>query len=173
MVKKMKIKKIKSKAKVARRPVKKAASARPTLKKKVVKSAANEGAGSSTVAGLYGEKYALKKMPSGRLVLVPEEDYRAIMALLEDKADVEAFDQAIANSEEAVPADIANRIIDGENPIKVYREWRGFTQSSLAKAVDSKPAYISQMETGVRDPSVAMLREMSNILNVSIDDLVD
>ena len=59
--------------------------------------------------------------------------------LLEDSemlADIKAYDEAKARNEEFFPATVVQRItIDGENPLKVWREYRGLTQEQLATAV--------------------------------------
>jgi DNA-binding XRE family transcriptional regulator len=60
-----------------------------------------------------------------------------------------------------IPLAFARRDFAGENRVKVYREMRGLTQAALAKKIGSKTAYISQIETGVRDGGKATLRKIA------------
>ncbi len=86
-------------------------------------------------------------------------------------ADVAAFDAAKARNEESFPAEIADQLIAGENPIKVFRKYRGLTQKQLAKQAKTAAAYLSQLETGRRTGSVKLLRRLAGELGVGLDDL--
>ncbi len=44
-------------------------------------------------------------------------------------------------------------IADGENPIRVWREYRGMTQAHLAKVAEISVPYLSQLESGKRKGS--------------------
>ncbi len=89
----------------------------------------------------------------------------------EDAADVAVYDAAKARNEESFPAEIADRLIAGENPIKVFRKYRGLTQKQLAKQAKTAAAYRSQLETGRRTGSVKLLRRLAGELGVGLDDL--
>ena len=60
----------------------------------------------------------------------------------------------------------------GEQPVKVWREYRGRTQAALARAAHITPAYLSQIETGVREGSVRVLTALARTLQVDVEDLV-
>ncbi|BCR05266.1 transcriptional regulator [Desulfuromonas versatilis] len=84
-----------------------------------------------------------------------------MLELLEDKTDAQAvaeFQEAYqAGREFVVPAEILRRELDGESPVKSWREHRGLTQQDLAdKAGNSKP-YLSQIEPGKRQGTVDTL----------------
>ena len=51
------------------------------------------------------------------------------------------------------------------------RKQKGFTQEQLAHSLGVTRVAISLWETGKREPDLEMLRKMSNIFEVSIDDL--
>ncbi len=74
--------------------------------------------------------------------------------------------------DELIPQHIAERFFDGENPIKVWREYRGMTQCQLASLSGITQAYISGIESGARTGTVATLKAVANSLGVTIDDLV-
>lgn len=114
--------------------------------------------------------------PSGeRMVVLPEAEYDAILEALEDAEDllaVQDFRKRLeAGEEEFVPAEFADRIIDGESPIRVYRELRGLSAKDLAEKAGIAQAYLSQLETGKREGPVATLKKIAQVLGVSIDDI--
>ena len=78
-----------------------------------------------------------------------------------------------AGREERIPAEFAERIIDGENPLRVYREFRGLTQLALAEKSGVGRSYIADIERGTRDGTVSAYRKLADALGVLIDDLVD
>ena len=78
----------------------------------------------------------------------------------------------MARDEESFPLEVADRLIAGESPLKVFREYRGLTQSALAKNAGTSAAYLSQIETGRRTGSVKLLRRLADALGVVLDDLV-
>lgn len=107
-----------------------------------------------------------------RLVLVPETDFKRLCDAAEDLEDVRAYDAAKAKAQEHVPAALVDRILAGERPIKVWREYRGLTQQQLADATRLSKPYISQIESGAREPTVATVKALATALAVDIDDLV-
>lgn len=60
----------------------------------------------------------------------------------------------------------------GEN-LKNIRLERGFTQKQLASAVDINRVNLAHYESGTKMPSVAILTEIANTLDCSIDRLLD
>ncbi|MDE6781281.1 MAG: helix-turn-helix domain-containing protein [Ruminococcus sp.] len=60
----------------------------------------------------------------------------------------------------------------GEN-LKSVRLERGFTQEQLANAVDVNRVNLACYESGTKVPSVAVLTEIANTLDCSIDGLLD
>jgi hypothetical protein len=42
--------------------------------------------------------------------------------MLQDVQDYDAAMQAIADGEELIPSEVVNALLDGENPIRVWRE---------------------------------------------------
>lgn len=90
----------------------------------------------------------------------------------EEADDVAAYDAAKARNEESFPAAIADRLIAGESPLKVFREYRGSTQAELAKKAKTTAAYLSQIENGRRTGSIRLLRRLAETLRLDIDDLV-
>ncbi len=90
----------------------------------------------------------------------------------EEAADLAAYEEARAGEEEAFPLDVAERLVAGAHPIKVFREYRGMTQAELAGQVGLSPMYISQIETGRRGGSTKALRRVAAALDIDLADLV-
>ena len=63
------------------------------------------------------------------------------------------------------------RIIDGENPVKVWREKRGMTIRQLADTLGLQDGEIEEIEKG-RAPSRGLLRKLAHRLDVLSDMLV-
>lgn len=115
--------------------------------------------------------------PAGdRLVVLPEADYEALVAAAEDATDiatVRRFKERLASGEEElVPAAIVDRLVAGENAIRVWREHRGLSASSLAEKAGIAQAFLSQIETGKRDGTVTTLKKLADALSVTVDDLI-
>lgn len=108
-------------------------------------------------------------------VVVPYEEYQNMLNAMEMLADIRAYDEAKAQlqaDEELIPSKVAYALLDGENPIRVWRKYRGFTQQQLAdKATISKP-YLSQLESGKRNGATEVLQSIALALNVSLEDVV-
>ena len=87
-------------------------------------------------------------------------------------SDEALYDQAKAVGGELFPAEIADRLLAGENPIRVYRSHRGMTQKRLAEAAGINPVYLSQIETGKRAGSLGTLAAIAKALEVEPGDLM-
>lgn len=104
-------------------------------------------------------------------VLVPKKTYERMRAALEDRDDVRAYDRAKSKEQEMVPAAITDRLLAGEDPIRVWREHRHLTQDRLAAEVVIAKPYLSQIETGKRAASVDVLRRLARALHLDLDDI--
>ena len=56
--------------------------------------------------------------------------------------------------------------------IQKYRKSKKMKQTELAKATGIKCSTLSQYETGKREPSIEALKNIANVLDCSIDDLI-
>ncbi|MBZ9725631.1 helix-turn-helix transcriptional regulator [Mesorhizobium sp. B2-4-13] len=115
--------------------------------------------------------------PNGdRMAILPLADYESLVEAAEDVADIQTYDQIkqkiAAGEEELIPAAVVNRILDGENKIRVWREHRGISARDLAEKTEISAGYLSQIETGTRDGSFDTIKRIAAALNVSVDDLV-
>ena len=102
-------------------------------------------------------------------MLVPLVDFERIMSKSEDIVDTLAFDAAIERAEEAFPITLFDAIENGHNPIKIFREHRAIKQADLAHMVSISPAYLSQLESGIREGSVRIVKAIALALHIPLD----
>ncbi|WFE75308.1 helix-turn-helix transcriptional regulator [Roseinatronobacter sp. S2] len=76
-----------------------------------------------------------------------------------------------AGEEELIPVEYANRLLNGENVLRVYRDLHGMTQAALAEKAGVNRVTVAEIETGRKQGSVATLRALAGALGVSMDDL--
>jgi len=88
-------------------------------------------------------------------------------------ADVRAYDAAKARladgSDELIPLSVSERRLNGESSLRVWREFRGFTQERLAKKAKVSRALIAAIETKRKTGSVRTWKKLGAVLNVSWD----
>ena len=106
--------------------------------------------------------------------VIPWREYKRLVSVDNDTAvtDEELYDLAKTAGGESFPAAVVDRLLAGENPIRVYRDHRGLTQKQLADAAGINPVYLSQIETGKRTGSTKTLVSLAHALDVEVDDLV-
>ena len=108
--------------------------------------------------------------------VIPYDEYQALMERLEwleDLRDGKAFAEKLARGEEEViPVEVVERLVDGESPVKVWREHRGLTQEDLGEQVGLSGSYLSQIESGKREGTVKVYAALARALGVDVDDLV-
>lgn len=110
------------------------------------------------------------------MVTITREEYDRLREAAEDLADLQAYDRAMADlasgKEEMIPAEFVNRLVDGESPVRVFRDWRGLTQAALSSASGVNRVYIAEIEGGKKPGSAATLKKLADALGVDLDDLV-
>jgi hypothetical protein len=107
-----------------------------------------------------------------RFALVPAETFQRMLDDLDELDDIRLYDKAKAKPQEYFPIELIDRLIAGENPVRVWREYRGLTAAALAAEVKIAAPYLSQIEHGRRLASQAVLRRLATALKVDIDDLI-
>ncbi len=99
-------------------------------------------------------------------------EYERLRAAAEDAEDLHIFDEDAANPSATIAADFAYRIADGENKVRVWREYRGLTQAQLAGRAGIDQTAVSKIERGARGATVKVMRALADALGVRIDSLV-
>lgn len=119
----------------------------------------------------------IEKNGKPEYAVIPYADYLRMLAFMEDKADAQAVaefhESYTAGRELLVPADILRRELDGESPIKLWREHRELTQQVLADQSGISKPYLSQIESGKRQGTVETLSAIAGVLNVPLEFLTE
>jgi DNA-binding XRE family transcriptional regulator len=110
-----------------------------------------------------------------KMVVLPVAEYERLIDIAEDRADVLAAAEAERrrlDGEEYLPVEMADRIMAGESPLRVWRRHRGKTLSDLAKLTGLTHASLSRIECNGQRPKPATWRALANALNVTVDDIL-
>jgi DNA-binding XRE family transcriptional regulator len=104
--------------------------------------------------------------------VIPIELYERLAAALED-ADAAALADAARAADDGfrIPAAVADALLEGEQPVRVWREQRGLTQDALAAKAGISKGYFCQIETRKRVGALKTLRAIADALAVSVPDL--
>jgi DNA-binding XRE family transcriptional regulator len=77
-----------------------------------------------------------------------------------------------SKGDKGLPSAVAHLIIDGMNPIKAIRKWRGYKQCELAKLANISAVTLNRIEKEQQAPSYQTLNALATILAVDIKDLM-
>lgn len=101
--------------------------------------------------------------------VVPVSEWNALLARLESLQD--AVDARAARSDESFPAEFADRLLAGESPLRVWREYRGMTLQALAEQSGVTRQMVSMAERGKARPSADLLSRLALALGCDMEDL--
>ena len=112
----------------------------------------------------------------GEMISIPLEEYRSLQAAAEELADLQTYDRAVAQlangDEELLPAEFVKRMLSGESPLRVWREFRGLTQTALAEASSVNRVQIADIEAGRKSGSIETVKKLAEALGIAIDELI-
>lgn len=104
------------------------------------------------------------------------DNHRALLEKAERLNDVAAYDHTedalAAGDDELAPAVVANALLDGESPVRVWRQHRDMSRVQLAAATGISQAYPAQIETGKREGTSSRYRSLADAPGIDLDDLV-
>ena len=109
------------------------------------------------------------------MISIPRDEYRRLLEAAETLADIRVYDRAVAaletGQDELVPAAFAERLVAGESPVRVFRDWRGLSQAELARRSGVNRIQLIDIEAGRASGSVETLRKLAEALGATLDDL--
>ncbi|MEA2881413.1 MAG: hypothetical protein QOH32_669 [Bradyrhizobium sp.] len=123
-------------------------------------------------------KVKFKATPDGEMAILPRAEYERLKSLAseveEDIGSARLIARAkneIAGGAPLLPLEIVDRLANGENPIRVLRQFRGLTQAELATAegVQIAQNYLSELENGKRKGPFDLHRKIAAFLKVPFD----
>jgi len=95
------------------------------------------------------------------MAILPRKEYEALWprpprpTRTQARASGARARKEIADGDAVLPLDVVNRIADGENPIRVIREWKDVTQLYLAhRPISDKATSRIWRMVGARAPSL-------------------
>ena len=109
------------------------------------------------------------------MAVLPVGDYEQLLNIAEDKSDISAAldsEKRRANGEEYFPAEMVDRLLAGENALKVWRQYRMLTLRQLGLIVGAASSYLSEIENGKRQGRPALWRKLAEALGVDMEDIV-
>ena len=80
--------------------------------------------------------------------------------------------QIASGDETALSESELEEFLKAKAPLAFWRETRGMTQASLAKATNIAQGFLSEIESGHKPGMPATLKKIAEALNIKIDDLV-
>jgi DNA-binding XRE family transcriptional regulator len=72
---------------------------------------------------------------------------------------------------ETIPAEFADRLLSGESPLRVWRDYRGLSLQALAETCGVTRQMLSMIEHGKTKLSAALLGKLAGALGCDMDDL--
>ncbi len=116
------------------------------------------------------------KTPAGeQMAVLPLEEYKRLLHSAEELVDVGDYDKAMEQlaigQDEMIPAEYADRILDGESAVRVWREYRELNVKELARRANISASYLSQIEGGARAGSLPTIKALATALRLDLDDL--
>jgi transcriptional regulator with XRE-family HTH domain len=117
-----------------------------------------------------------------KTVTLRRVDFQALLDAAENNADLAAVEKHRAE-EKRLGLDIAKhsyltsdeteRLLDGKNPVRVWREKRGMTQRALAEAAQVSVSYLAEIEGGKKPGSRDALQRLAQVLEIPMENLME
>jgi DNA-binding XRE family transcriptional regulator len=114
-------------------------------------------------------------------VTLKRADYEALLAKLEDAADIEVLNDAAEREavlgkekgrEDHLPIELAERLFAGEHPIRIWREHRKLSISALAELAGISRSYLTEIETNQKPGSAKAYAAIAKVLRLPIEAMI-
>ncbi|MEQ1499628.1 MAG: helix-turn-helix transcriptional regulator [Novosphingobium sp.] len=115
------------------------------------------------------------EIAGAQMVVLSREEFVHLSEAAENYADIVAAvkaDERRASGEEYIPAEIVHRLINGENPLMVWRQHRGLTLDGLGEMVSRQGSFISKLEKGRAEGGIRLWQELAKALKLDLEDLL-
>lgn len=116
------------------------------------------------------------KTAKGEVAIMPRAEYEQLIERAQEAEEdagvarlVARAKKEVANGKPLLPKEVVNRLAKGENPIRVLREFREFSQVELAAAVGIAQGYLSDLESGKRKGPLELHQKLARALGVPLD----
>lgn len=110
-----------------------------------------------------------------KMAILPEDEYRKLLDAVDEQSDLRVAERAERRrheGEEYLPAELVDRLMGGENALRVWRNYRGMSAAGLSKESGVEQSRISELENGKAQGKPATWRALADALNVTVDDIL-
>lgn len=118
----------------------------------------------------------IERNGSPEWAVLPYAEYERLISMLEsmqDVAEVTRVRSALERGEEeTIPDEVVERLLAGESPLRVWREYRGLSQIALAESAQVTQGMVTMIETGKRKGQAMTLKRLAEVLRIDVDDLL-
>lgn len=113
-------------------------------------------------------------------VTISRDDWQRLQEQLEDAQDRAAITERRAREgrigkeaarRDYLTAEEATRLLNGDSPVKVWRQKRGLSQRALAAKAEIGSSYLAEIETNCKPGSDDAYRKLAAVLNVPPEEL--
>ena len=116
------------------------------------------------------------RSPGGEeMAVLPRADYERLVEEAEMQEDVRLYDEAMralaTGEDELIPSEFVHRILDGESPVRVWREFRGMSAEELAARAGVSPEQLADLESRANLEESEAIVALAAVLCVDPDDL--
>ena len=105
--------------------------------------------------------------------VIPFNEYKKLQEALDDAEDIRDIQENLKaiheGKESIIPGEVTFAILDGLNPIRAWRNYKKIKMNELAKKVGISSAYLSQIETAKRKPTIDTLKLIARELSIEIE----
>lgn len=110
-----------------------------------------------------------------KMAMLPLDEYHRLRDAGEDRSD--SREAALAEKrriegEEYLPAEMVDKLLAGENALRVWRKHRRLTLDKLSSVTGVVKSTLSNMENGKRSGTTATWRALADALKVTVDDIL-
>lgn len=110
-----------------------------------------------------------------KMAVLPAADYARLVEDAEDRADLRMAMEAETRrdgGEEYLPAEMVDRLLAGEAPLRIWRKHRGMTLETLSRKAGISIQYLSEIERGIRMGTMKVWRALAEALGLDVDDIM-
>jgi DNA-binding XRE family transcriptional regulator len=114
-------------------------------------------------------KHILEYHGKPAFVVIPFNEYQKLIEFKNQyMTDEELYIEVLNKKDEYFPEELVQKILNGSNPIKTYREYRGLSQEELALSIGKSKQYISALEKGERNGTITTFKKLSKALDIDM-----
>jgi len=115
------------------------------------------------------------EIAGAQMVVLTRKEFDELTEAAEHYADIVAAVEAQKRreaGEEYIPAEVVAQLVAGENPLKVWRTYRGLSLAALGQLVGHQASFMGKLEKGLNEGGIKLWQSLAKALNVDLEDLL-